>query len=273
MRSPKKILVYILIIISSLILTGIGLSIYYWRQFTELPDWYQSQDKKTSAAAIALDPAQRQTNQLTLQQKLQAQVQQQLPQGSTPLPQSPPVASTSILGLPVILPKTQQSIALQLDDRDLQQLVLDNWVQKPQTQPLLGATKGLKTTIKGQTVAIAAVINSQEILQSPLNSPKKQQIKQFLANFPQFKDRDLAIQVEGKLHLEPGKLILDSQSTLKIGKVSFSIAEFSQRTGISPEKIRQTLAIDSGSPAIKSIQLKDNQLTLEIAPHQSMGDN
>jgi hypothetical protein len=131
----------------------------------------------------------------------------------------------------------------------------------------------LKTTIKGQTVAIAAVINSQEILQSPLNSPKKQQIKQFLANFPQFKDRDLAIQVEGKLHLEPGKLILDSQSTLKIGKVSFSIAEFSQRTGISPEKIRQTLAIDSVSPAIKSIQLKDNQLTLEIAPHQSMGDN
>lgn len=272
MKLPQKILAVTLITLTSLVGVGIGWGYYTWRQLTQLPDWYQTSKNPALPASVQFDAATIQKNQRTLRQKLQTQIQAQVPPSAF-LNDSAQDSSASPLGLPVTLPPTSKAIALQLDNDDLQQVLLDGIARNPKTQPLLKATRGVKTTITDQRIAIGTVLNSQDVLQSWDHSPASPKIQQFFQQFPQFKNRDLSIQIEGTPTLTQGKLILDDQSTLTIGSVKFSMAELAQRLGISTAQIRQYLTINANAHRLQSIQLQENQMILEIAPDPSKGDN
>lgn len=273
MKLPQKILFLILATSSSLIFVGIGVSYYYWRQLTQLPDWYSTQSHQSASTAPPLTPAELQKQQLTLRHKLQTQIQAQVPKAIFPRDFLTNSSSSSLLGLPVTLPKTEKAIALQLDSSDLQQVLLTRIAQNPQTQPLLSATQGFKTTITPQTVTIGTVVNSQKLLESLSDSPTDQKIQQLLRRFPPFKNQNLAIQLEGTPRVEQGKLILDKNSVLTVGTVRFSVLELAQKLGVTPSQIQQYLTPNSHFTHLNGLQLQDNQLTLEIAPVPAKGDN
>jgi len=269
----KKTINFLLWVLAGAVLTGFGFGYYYWRQMTRLPDWYHAEGKPSEIVSSPFDPAKLKKNQIALQQKLQAQIRQQIspdipyqtPQ-TIPLTESRTPLSQPMVGFLGNLPKTPNAIALHLDNKDVQQILLEGIAQNPQTQPFLASTKAMKTTIKDRTIEIGTVINTEEMLKSNVNPQRQQQVEQFIQVFPQFKNRDLYVQFEGEPELKQGKIVFDNNSRIKIGKLSLSIAELSQKLGISPDKITEYLSINANVVDLKDIQLKDNQLTLKVAP-------
>jgi hypothetical protein len=238
-----------------------AIAYYYWQQATSLPDWYQT-DRAKPAQENNIDPSQTSpsstegstviaTDSLTaIKTKIQENIRQQVQDGT---------ASPAPIGA-----HRQQSVEVNLSDRDLTQLLQTEITQKFKLPSSDGTL--IQTQINQGSLEMGAVVNPQKLDSLDLSRSQKAIVDRVMTTFPQLKDQDFYLGINGKIQLQNGQLILPDNSRVKVGNLSFTIQEIAQKLNVPVEKLQQSLQMNVDSLNLRDFQLKENQVILKVNP-------
>ncbi len=219
---------------------------YYWRQVTKLPEWYVDQAPTHQQTINLQDQAAIQTTKQELVNKIETDIQQQL-------------ASQSRDGL------SKGQVEVKLNQQELNDLLVTSIAEKPGSSKLLAAAKGINTTIEDGKIESGVVVNTSEIPVETLGTSERTVLQKVLTTFPSLENRDVYIGIEGQPKLENGQLQFDDNTKIKVGNLSLTLAELSQRLGVPQEKIERQLALKLEGFDIRDLELVDNQVVVKGA--------
>lgn len=225
-------------LISLLITTGVIAGLYYyWRQATALPTWHTKRLNITNVASPKNQPGLQQATE-----KLEAKI----------------AASTQQLA-------NNKDVELQLDENELNNLLASEVAKQSNNTQLAKAVKAVKTNIGDGKLKGGAAVDISEISTAQLSKGEAAALTKLIKAFPTLEDRQVYISVEGKPILKNGELIFDENSKIKIGNLSFTQAELSERLGISKSKIKQftKLQLQVDKLKVNDIKLTDNKALLK----------
>ena len=219
-----------------LLATGVTAGFYYWRQATALPTWYAKQ-------AITANTTNTR-NLLDIQQttkKIEAKISD----------------STQQLA-------NNKDIELQLDENELNNLLASEIVKKSNKSQLAQAVKAVKTEIENGKLKSGAIVNISEISTAQLGKSEVAELTKVIKAFPTLEDREVYLGIEGKPIFKNGQLRFDENSTIKVGNLSFTQAELSEKLGIPESKIKQFTKIQLQIDKLKvnDIELNDKKALL-----------
>jgi hypothetical protein len=85
-----------------------------------------------------------------------------------------------------------------------------------------------------------------------------------LEAFPLLENKEVYIGLSGKPRIENGQLKLDKDTKIKIGNLSLSLSEVSQRLGIPQEEIEQKInqSLQAGNLKINDMELTESKILL-----------
>lgn len=228
----KRIGIIFLILLTTGFITGF----YYWRQATTLPTWYA---KQATTANITNT-----RNRLSIQQtteKIKAEI----------------AASTQQVA-------NNKDIELQLDENELNNLLASEIIKKSNKSQLAQAVKAVKTEIENGKLKSGAIVNISDISTAQLGKSEVAELTKLIKAFPTLEDREVYLGIEGKPIFKNGQLRFDENSTIKVGNLSFTQAELSEKLGIPENKIKQftkfQLQIDKLK--VNDIELNDKKALL-----------
>ena len=229
-----------LIIISSLLLVGgTAYTYHYWLQLTKVPEWYQSENPSINQAIDIKDISALQAAQSQITDKIQRQIQQ-----SNSEPNS--------------------SVDIKLDEQEINQLLITKVAENSNQRKILQVAKSIQTKIKDDMIEIGAAISPAQIPKESLTKSQQKILEQAFTIFPQLKNQDVYIGIQGQPRVENGRLIFDSNSNIKVGNVSLDINELSQRMGLSPEKFRQQLELEINQLNVQDVDLNGNEVIFRV---------
>lgn len=222
-----------------LLTTGFITGFYYWRQATTLPTWYA---KQATTANITNT-----RNRLNIQQtteKIEAKI----------------AASTQQLA-------SNKDVELQLNENELNNLLASEIVKKSNKSnksQLTQAVKAVKTEIEDGKLKSGAIVNISEISTAQLGKSEVAELTKVIKAFPTLENREVYIGIEGRPTLKNGQLRFDENSTIKVGNLSFTQAELSEKLGIPESKIKQFTKIQLQIDKLKvnDIELNDEKALL-----------
>lgn len=224
-------------VIFLLITTGVSSGVYYyWRQATNLPDWYTNQEtQNNSINIIAKKDSQQPIN-----------IEAEVPAITQPLGSS-------------------KNVELQLSEKDLNNILASEIAKKNNSSKIAEAVKAVKTNIKEGKIEGGAVVNISEIPTAHLRASETAAITRAFKVFPGLENREVYIGIEGKPTIEDGQLKFDENTKIKIGNLSFTQAELSEKLGIPESQIRQftNLELQVGKLKVNDIELNDGKALLK----------
>ena len=228
----KRIAVILLLIATGSI-SGVY---YYWRQATNLPNWYTSQEQPKSFNIINETSAQKESEKLKA--KFTAINQQ---------------AANS------------KNLELQLNENELNNLFVSEIAKTNKSSKLAEAVKVVKTNIKDGKIESGAVVNISKIPTAHLRKEETAALTRVVKAFPTLNTREIYIGIEGKPTIENGKLKFDENTKLKVGNLSFTQAELSNKLGIPESQIRQVsnIELQLGKLKVNDIELTDDKALLK----------
>lgn len=243
-------------------LTSIGIVYYYWQQATNLPKWYQSNTPNNQILDLR-NPEQISQAKNRIDKKIEdTLISQENLNNSQP---KQPTDTTN--NQPNINPEnpTPQNIEIKLNSQEFNDLVVAEIAQKNLNPLIIQTTKGVKTSIKNGTLEAGTVINLASIKPEQLPTEQKAQLDQIIQTFPFLTQREIYIALEGKPTLENGKLNFDDNTRIKIGNLSLTLAEISQKIGISKQELQTGINLDLqlGNYQINDIKIKDDKAILQ----------
>ncbi|MGB3695611.1 MAG: hypothetical protein WA896_11430 [Spirulinaceae cyanobacterium] len=200
-----------------------GAFYYYWSQFTKIPQWYSEAEE----SALPTDAPTTQANKQQVQSKIASQIQPQIGNGE---------------------------VEVKLNPEDVNELLVANIARNKKGSALLQTTKGVRTTIRDDSVEIGAVVNTAEL------SQQEAKIEQAIAKFPLLKDRDIYVAVEGQPTAINGQLQFDENTLIKVGNLSMTVTETAQRLGVSPDKLLCNLTVKSELIQVQDIKFGDEEI-------------
>lgn len=224
-------------VIFLLITTGVISGIYYyWRQATNIPDWYTSQEMKN--------------NSINIIAKKDSQQARNIETEVTAIKQ--PLGSS-------------KNVELQLSEKDLNNILASEIAKINNSSKIAEAVKAVKTNIKEGKIEGGAVVNISEIPTAHLRESETAAITRAFKVFPGLENREIYIGIEGKPTIENGQLKFDDNTRIKIGKLSFTQAELSEKLGIPESQIRQFTKIELqvGKLQVNDIELNDGKALLK----------
>lgn len=224
-------------VIFLLITTGVISGIYYyWRQATNIPDWYTSQEMKN--------------NSINIIAKKDSQQARNIETEVTAIKQ--PLGSS-------------KNVELQLSEKDLNNILASEIAKINNSSKIAEAVKAVKTNIKEGKIEGGAVVNISEIPTAHLRESETAAITRAFKVFPGLENREIYIGIEGKPTIEDGQLKFDNNTRIKIGKLSFTQAELSEKLGIPESQIRQFTKIELqvGKLQVNDIELNDGKALLK----------
>lgn len=225
--------------------SGAIIGYYFWNRVTYLPEWY-SQDTTTTAQAIKLkDTAGIEAAKAKAVQKIQLEIEQK---NARNISQS----------------QGNTELEVALNSEEINALVISQLAENPQGKTILSSAKGLNTTIQNDRIEVGAIVNSSQIPLEELSDRQKEVFDRATATFPMFKNRDIYVSLEGNLGYDQGKLQFDQNTKVKVGNVSLTVTELSERLGIPPEKMTQILELQLNEFNISHVQLKNSEALLTI---------
>ena len=230
-----------IIILSLLLVGGAAYAYHYWLQLTKLPEWYQSQQPSVDRAIDIKDISEIQAAKAQINDKIQQQIQQE----------------TSKLN--------NDGVDIKLDEQEINQLLISNVAENSNQRKILQAAKSIKTNVADNTIEIGAAIDPSQIPAESLTKSQRKILDQALDIFPQLKNKDVYIGIQGQPRAKNGRLIFDSNSKIKVGNISLDINELSQRLGLSPEKVRQQLELEINQLNIRDVDLNGNEVIFRVA--------
>lgn len=220
------------------VVVGVGLTAFhYWQQATRLPEWY-GQESQTNR--IVLGSPQVEQERANLDARIASSLQQ---------------AS----GGPV---------DVQLTPQELNNLVASEISRHTAGSGLAQAVKGVNTTIQNGKVESGAVVNLAEVPKSSLSNRDRANLDRLLSAFPTLQDRSLYVGIEGKPAVQDGQLILDQNTRVKLGDLSFTLPEVAQRLGVSEQELQRqiSLQLQTNGLKISDIELVGNSAVLRGTP-------
>ncbi|UBF27686.1 hypothetical protein K9N68_07150 [Kovacikia minuta CCNUW1] len=133
--------------------------------------------------------------------------------------------------------------------------------RKTESQTLAKAIKGVNTTVQDGKIESGAVVNLGSVPIDQLSSNERSFVTKLIETFPVLGDRNVYIGIEGKPSVVNGQVMLNDNTRIKIGDLSFSPAELSQRLGIPEDQIRQRihLEVQLGRLKVSDIQLEGDR--------------
>ncbi|BAU11267.1 hypothetical protein LEP3755_17600 [Leptolyngbya sp. NIES-3755] len=247
----KSSLVFLLV--SAGIVVGTATGVYYfWRQLTQLPEWYTAgQSKPRTYAQIQRSGA-------AVEQKIKAQIQAS-PQAAkvNPAPDRPTVKASS----------PPENVQVALSSQELNDLLVTKITEKRQGQPLPNSVKGFNAAVKDDKLKTGAVVDIKELQNSGLGAQQQQFLSEITQKLP-VSDRKIYIGVEGRPQIQNGKLRFDENARIQVGNMSFTIAEVANRLGVSPEKVQDQLNLEMRvrGLTVRDIDFKDGNAILTGDP-------
>lgn len=228
----KRIAVIFLLITTGFI-SGVY---YYWRQATNLPDWYTNQESKNNSINIIAKKASQQA----------INIEAKVPAITQPLGNS-------------------KNVDLQLSEKELNNILASEIAKINNSSKIGEAVKAVKTNIKEGKIESGAVVNISKIPTAHLRESETAAITRAFKVFPGLENREIYIGIEGKPTIENGQLKFDENTKIKIGNLTFTQSELSEKLGIPESKIRQFTNFDLqvGKLKVNDIELNDGKALLK----------
>ena len=226
-----------------LILSGVGFAgLYYsWRQATHLPEWYSPQSNNTQNVFDPSNSSERLATQARLQEKIEARIAKA--QEISP----------------------NKNVEIELSNTEVNELVTTTIAQEASKRPVLATVRTNHTTIKDGVLESGAVVNLDNLPRNQLNESELAALDKIQKTFPFLNEQDVYVGIAGKPQIEMGQVKWDSSTKVKLGNLSLSLNELSQRLGIPAEQLEQTLnlSLPLGSLKVNDMELTNDKLLLK----------
>lgn len=220
---------------------GIASGYYYWRQATQIPEWYTAQPENTDTTLDLKNSSQL----IAAKAKIIKKIDSRLDESSR--------SSTS------------QPVEVQLDPQDVNELVTAKIAEKANNGKVIPPVSSIRTTIQDGRIESGTVVNLSELPKHQLDESQNAAIEKLVKTFPPLKGRDVYVGISGKPLVENGQLEWDDNTKIKLGNLSLSINELAQRLGVSPESFKQELNLSSqlGRLKVSDLELKGDRVLLK----------
>ncbi len=189
-----------------------AIAFLFLQQATYLPSWYTNQASNTQALQSELNGERKKLDSEQILQKLSQSLNN---------PNNPGEA--------------------QLNGQEINTLMETGLASIPNSQ-LAKAVKATNTEISEGKISSGAVIDFKQIPVNQLPSKAQGSLNKLFDTVPTLKDRPLYIGVEGKPAVRNRQVVLDETTRVKLGNISMTIPELSQRLGIPENKLNQQLS-------------------------------
>lgn len=241
------------LLMSAGIVIGVASGVYYfWRQFTQLPDWYTTQQNAPRTYA------QIQKSGAAVEKKIQAQIQASPQAAKVNVVQNRPSEQA---------PSPPKDVQIALNSQELNDLLVTKIAEKREGRSLPSSVKGFNAAVKDNKLKTGAVVDIKELQNSGLGTQQQQFLSEITQNLPG-NDRKVYIGVEGKPQIQNGKLRFNQNARIQVGNMSFTIAEVANRLGVSPEKVQDQLNLELKvrGLTVNDIDFKDGNAILTGDP-------
>ena len=252
-----------LLIIVSLALLGVGaVFFYYWRQATQLPSWYTADKTTGTTSQSSVDRPQTTRNTPSVSQPSTQPKTEPLE-----VEQTQKNLNSKIDRLQK--PPSRQPVNVELNEKELTTLFTSEVARKAQTSQFAKAVKGVNTTIENGKVESGAVVNLGSIPPEQLGTHEQAVVSKLVAVFPELRDRSVYIGLEGKPTVRNGQVELADDTRIRLGNLSFTPAELSQRLGIPEAEIRQqiNLQLQLGGVKVSDFELMGDRALVKGMPN------
>lgn len=262
-----------------LLLTGIGISLayYYWQQATKLPEWYTNQSSTSPANQEFSHPSEIKDAETRLQAKIEASIansQKATEESSLPLT-APSASPDNGSPLPGAINKSdklntkqqifnRKNVEIELSNEEVNDLVMSTLVKQLKPHQAKANVPVLRTTIKEGIIESGTVVNLSEVSQNQLSERETALLQKMLKTFPVLENRKIYVGISGEPRIENGQLKLDNDPKVKLGNLSLSLSELSQRLNIPQEQLEQKLnrSLQLGRLKVNDMELKENRVLL-----------
>jgi hypothetical protein len=233
----KKILFKLLL----LGLIGTVGGIYYlWQEATQVPEEYTEavETNTTSTPDLPLQPSQITQQATAVKQKIEQ---------------------------PIVQAKSGQKVAVKLTDRDLTSITVANLAASQLNKQIPSGISGVKTTIKDGKIRTGAMVNVDRLARDSEPGTQTAALSKLTEKLPFLKDRDVYIGIVGKPIVKDGRIKLDKDTQIKIGKVTFTVTQLAENLGVSEEKIQKAIELKLQQQNLKvdRINLDNNEFSID----------
>ncbi|MBW4678983.1 MAG: hypothetical protein KME19_02570 [Microcoleus vaginatus WJT46-NPBG5] len=262
------------LIILSLSIGVAGIVYYQWQQFTNLPEWYTHQAQASPNLINFKNPEEVKEAKTQLEGKIDAYLASQESQPALEEPKNDSPFNTQPIVGSASAGKTfdPDSVALNLDATEFNTLVVSNLVENARSSPLLESAKGFKTTIKNGAIEAGVVLNISQIPTEQLAADERTAFNKAIQTFPFMENRQVYLALEGKPSLEQGTLKFDDSTKVKVGNLSMTLSELSQKLGIPKEQLKQkiNLELSLGRLKINDIKFEGDRALIRGAVQENL---
>ncbi|AFZ15107.1 hypothetical protein Cri9333_4321 [Crinalium epipsammum PCC 9333] len=269
----KILLVFILLVVGST-----GVITFFWRQATQLPSWYNTTTenpniapensinialKKDKSSVTNLEQAEKSSQladsksvnikltEAEINKFIVAKIAERT--GGNTLPSSveevnPKIAEqTGGNTLPSSVKEVNPKIAEQTGGNTLPSSVKEvnpKVAEQTSGNTLPSSVKGVNTKIRDGKIETGAVVNISEFSNTFVAKNGRTALNKLTEQFPFLNNREVYIGISGKPYVDNGELKFDDNTEVKVGNLSFTIADLSQKLGIPKEQIEQKLNLE-----------------------------
>lgn len=199
-----------LFIVFLLIAGGIGATaFFFWQQATQLPSWYSDASNSKSQPVTKKAKEIQQAKELVWH-KVTNQLRE-------------PTAKREV----------------KLDEQELNTLFLAEITEKTDGSKLASAVKATSTKIQDDKIEMGAIVDLSAISEKQLQAGERAAIGKLLKQVPTLAERPVYIGFEGKPQVNKRQISLDETTRIKVGNISLTPQQISQRLGIPEETIRK----------------------------------
>ena len=152
---------------------------------------------------------------------------------------------------------------VQLDAHEVNALV-DGAIAKTSNKSRLAqAISNTNTQIKDGKISVGAVVDLKKIPLNELHTKKQSAIAQLL-KIPVIKEHPVYIELEGKPTIRHRQVNLDNTTRVKLGNLSFTLAELSEYLGIPQERLNQQISKEFKTlpPEVEGAEIVGNAVVL-----------
>ena len=132
-------------------------------------------------------------------------------------------------------------VSVSINEAELNSLLTSALISQGDGSELTNAIKGINTAIGDGKIESGVVFDLSDLPTENLSRREEAAIATALKAFPLLKDRPIYIGIEGKPTIANGRIQLDDNIKVKVGKLSMTLPELSQRFGIPLSKLENRL--------------------------------
>jgi hypothetical protein len=229
-------------LLAVVLVAGGGGLYYVWQQAIKLPDDYlkETVGSKQGTPAPPLQPSQITARAAVTTQKIVAPIEQA---------------------------KVGQKIDVKLSDRDLNNLVIAKLATSQPNKQLPTGVKGVKTNIKDGKIHIGALVNLGQLAASGTPDSQTAALNKITGKLIFLKDLNIFVGIVGTPIVDSSKVKFSEDTEIKVGSISFTIAQIANNLGVAPAKIQQMidLQLQQKNFKIDRVNLGNNGLSIEGA--------